>query len=103
MHYNDLANLIIILIVVHTVVVGGLCAHLGRKKSLGGDGGAWFFAGMFFSVLGLIAAAGLPDEHTAEQNRLLKKQNKLLKEISEKLGAQDNEPEMETGSEDWNE
>ena len=43
---------------VQAFICGGLSTNLAEKKGYGT--GAWFAAGFFFGIFGLIAAAGLP-------------------------------------------
>ena len=45
-------------VIAQAVIAGGLCAYLAEQK--GYSTGAWFFVGLLFGVLGLIACAGLP-------------------------------------------
>ena len=45
-------------IIAQAVTCGGLCAYLANQK--GHSTKAWFFVGLFFGVLGLIACTGLP-------------------------------------------
>lgn len=47
------------LIALQAIACGGFCYTLAKAKGHGGW--SWFFAGLFFSIVGVIAAAGLPD------------------------------------------
>jgi hypothetical protein len=51
------------------IICGAACAHIASEKGYGGCSA--FFIGFFFSLLGLILYAGLPD----------KKVQKLLSEL----------------------
>ncbi len=51
-------ELIAVLAIMYSVVCGLLSYLLAEKKNQ--EYVAWFFAGLLFGILGLIAAAGLP-------------------------------------------
>jgi len=50
-------------VIIQALASAFLCSHLASLKSR--DAVPWFFAGLFFGVLGLIAAAGLPPSGTS--------------------------------------
>jgi HEAT repeat protein len=54
----ELASLIWVFIILQAFICGFLSANLAEKKKQGY--GAWFAAGFFFGIFGLVAAAGLP-------------------------------------------
>jgi HEAT repeat protein len=54
----ELAGAIWIFLVIQALVCAGFSSTLAEKK--GHSPGAWFAAGFFFGIFGLIAAAGLP-------------------------------------------
>ena len=68
-------------ILVFGVIAGFLASNIASDK--GHDGSSWFFAGLLFGPLGLIAAAGLSD----------RKLRKYIRQIGEKQEAI--EPGME--------
>lgn len=51
-------TLIVFLILLYSLVTGGLSATLAEKKNH--NAGSWFLIGLLFGIFGLIAAAGLP-------------------------------------------
>lgn len=53
--------LLLLLIVAIHLVSAFLAATIARQKAR--HSGKWFFAGLLFGLLGLIASAGLPDRH----------------------------------------
>lgn len=55
---NGLMEIIIIILIVQAFICGILSFNLAEHK--GQSTGAWFAAGFFFGIFGLIAAAGLP-------------------------------------------
>lgn len=56
-----------IAVTVQAVVCGALSAHIADSK--GHNSVSWFFVGLLFGILGLIAAAGLPDRLAIEDRR----------------------------------
>ena len=55
---SDNTAVYVVLLLASMVICGSLSSHLAKKK--GQNAGAWFACGFFFSIFGLIAAAGLP-------------------------------------------
>jgi hypothetical protein len=47
------------ILIVQAVACAGFCRELARQK--GHDANSWMMGGFFFSIIALIAAAGLPD------------------------------------------
>ncbi len=52
-------TILILAVLINAVICAGLAAYIADKK--GHSGGSWGFCGFVFGLLGLIAAAGLPD------------------------------------------
>jgi hypothetical protein len=50
---------ILIVILIQAVVCASYCYNLAREK--GHNAGSWAIGGFLFSIIALIAAAGLPD------------------------------------------
>jgi HEAT repeat protein len=61
----------VIVIIIDALVCAGLAANIAEKK--GYSSGAWGACGLFFGVLGLIAAAGLPKRDMRERSPKLTK------------------------------
>ena len=55
----ELGTLGLVVMAVMAVVCGCFTSHVAKNK--GFDEGSWFFGGLLFGPLALIAAAGLPD------------------------------------------
>ncbi|MDP8248989.1 MAG: zinc ribbon domain-containing protein [Candidatus Tritonobacter lacicola] len=60
-----------LLIFIQALVCGFFAANIAGKK--GYSAGAWFACGFFFSIFGLIAAAGLPKKNGPQSRELFKK------------------------------
>ena len=56
--------IILIFAAVSCLVCGGVASHLATEK--GYNEGTWFLIGFFLWILGVIAAAGLPDKKLRE-------------------------------------
>ena len=69
------------LLLVQAFVCGALSANLADKK--GYSSGAWFAAGFFLGVLGLIAAAGLPPSRLQQERDSLELLRETRKQIVE--------------------
>jgi len=57
--------MIIMLLLLDGIICGAFTSNLAKKK--GYSEGIWFAAGFFFSIIGLIAAVGLPLEEDSHQ------------------------------------
>jgi len=69
---------IIIILIYQAIVCGALAGKVADKK--GHSSGAWFAAGFFFGIFGLIAAAGLPFNTTVTSTKEIQMTEKLKKE-----------------------
>jgi len=54
------------LLLIQGIIFGSFCAYIAGEK--GRDGTAWFFAGLFFSLIALIAAAAVPVQRKKTQD-----------------------------------
>ncbi len=58
----------LVLYMIQGAIIGAFCAYLASQKGRGG--GAWFFLGLFFSILALLVLIGLPSEQrTSDESR----------------------------------
>ena len=52
-------TLLAVFLIAQSFVFAGFCAFVAREK--GRDGGSWFWLGLLFSLVALIALVGLPE------------------------------------------
>jgi Fe2+ transport system protein B len=55
---EDIITILVVSYLACGIIIGGFCAFLAKAKNR--DSAAWFFGGLFFSVIALIAIAGAP-------------------------------------------
>ena len=67
----------IFIVLIGSIISAFLCSNVAKAK--GYSSASWFFAGLFFGVLALLAVAGLPNQ----------KLTRYLKYIAEKQGITD--------------
>jgi hypothetical protein len=53
-----MSDLLITLVIVYSIATGFFCAGIAESK--GRDNIGWFFLGLFFNIIALVAIAGIP-------------------------------------------
>jgi hypothetical protein len=86
---------IFLVLLVSGIIIGAFASTVAKSKNL--DGSTWFMAGLFFSLLGVIAAAGMaaktPEQKAAEDKAEKERIAAYNVEVKE-TGPVDSEPAL---------